>query len=45
MEDINSWVATLAAWLTLLECGYKVLKRLLPKIRESFKQWRATRKR
>ena len=45
MEDLNSWVAVLAGWITLIQGAIKAAKWLMPKIRESLKIWRTTRKR
>lgn len=45
MEDLNEWVAIAAGWLTLIQHAITAAKWLLPKIRESLRQWRATRKR
>ncbi|MBR4153385.1 MAG: hypothetical protein IKT98_10560 [Selenomonadaceae bacterium] len=45
MEDLNSWVASIAGWMTVLQGGWKLGKWLIPKIRESLRIWRATRKR
>ena len=40
IEDLNSWVATAAGWITLINTTAAVLKWLVPKIRESLRQWR-----
>ena len=44
IEDIQSWVTTAASVVTLVEVTYKLLKWLLPKMRESLKMWRSCRR-
>lgn len=45
MEDLNHWATVAASWITLIGAGVKLIRDWLPKIRESLKQWKATRKR
>ena len=45
IETLNGWVTTAASWITVITATAAAIKWLAPRIRESLKQWRTTRKR
>ena len=44
IEDLNSWVATAASWITVLGAAWAAIKWLAPKMRESLKMWHSCKR-
>ena len=44
MEDLNAWVMTAAGWITVIKTTVWLVKKWLPKVRESLKMWRSCRR-